>query len=318
MRQVLLYSFGLLSLLALPSCTRNHPVGVVKQTYIHQYGAEMTRDEWNARGQEGSIVSSMDDGVVVTKNYHGGVLDGKTTYTFPHSHIIATTETFAAGELQRKVTHYSTGIPKLEEQFLTNGQRQLTQWYEAGTPRYIEKYQGLRLIEGEYLDDKNNVESRIVNGEGFRIERDVYGLLKSKDQFSEGYLTLRTTYHPNGAPEAVTPYLKGREHGERKTFLAGGEPNTIEEWQDGQQDGVTSSFLNGEIVKETPYVNGKRHGIELHYRSGKRVVEEVSWNQDQRHGPAKRFIEGTTKTDWYFQGRAVSKLSYDELNGISR
>jgi len=303
-----------LALLAtLASCNRTMPYRgpVVEQTYVHQYGVQVPPEQWQTSGETGQIVSKLKSGVVVTNTYAGGVLDGETNYTFPHNDNIQKVETYTDGRLIKEIHHSITGTPMKETFYQDHGVRHVTIWYEDGTPQAKEVYVKGRLTNGQYFDHNQQVEAKVENGQGNRINRDNYGMLESNDTIFDGDMTQRTTYHVNGHPKEVIPYANGVVSGERRTYLPAGEPNTIEMWELGMQHGTTIVFSAGEKVAEVPYVSGMKQGLERRYRNGRTVVEEITWTQDQRQGPTYTYVGENKKTDWYHNGRRVTKGAYD-------
>lgn len=300
---------GLLT--TLTACNRPYRGPVVEQTYVHPYGIEVPPDQWARSGESGQIVSTLKNGVVVTNRYSDGQLDGDTQYTFPHSDNIQKIETYSGGRLMREVHHTLTGTPMKETVYQDGNMKVVTLWYEDGSPQAKETYVRNVLKEAEYYNPNHVVEARVQNGEGSRINRDAYGMIESNDTISEGQLVLRTTYHPNNHPKEVIPYSNGMVHGMKKTYLPAGEPNTIEEWNCGEQTGVTSVYVGGEKFCEISYVNGKKNGMERRFRNGNTVTEEISWVNDIRQGPTYSYVGETKKTDWYHSGKKVTKGSYD-------
>jgi len=57
---------------------------VVSQRYIHKYGYDVSKEEWESTGYPGQVVTTLRNGVTLTSSYENGVLHGPTTYTFPH------------------------------------------------------------------------------------------------------------------------------------------------------------------------------------------------------------------------------------------
>jgi len=311
-------TYATLLLLAVTTTACNRPVSqgqqVVSETYIHKYGVEIPQEQWTSRGQQGKVVSTLSDGVTLTKSFEGGVLDGDTTYSFPHSDTIEKVQTYANGEMIREVIHYASGKPA-QESIYNGPNTDVTRWYENGAPLSKEHFDASGLVSGEYFTSKNQMESRIVNGEGIRIQHDAYGQMVSNDTFVGGHVTLVTAYHPNGSPKEVSPYVNDKINGIRRTYLPAGEPNSQEHWVDGNQQGTTLLFKNGEKYAEVPYVNGAKTGLERHFRNGKDVVEEITWVNDVRQGPCRTMIGDLTKTEWYHRGEIVPKHQYDVMNG---
>ncbi len=288
---------------------------VVDETYVHRYGVPVSPEEWSAGGNHGQIVTTLANGVVIKKSYNSGILDGETTYSYPHSSSIEKVESYMNGILQKESSFYISGAPKQETLYNTPQNRALTSWYESGATKSKEQFQGNLLFQAAYYGPNNQTDSQVINYSGSRTQRDDYGQLVSVDTIDKGLMSLRTTYHPNHAPKDVIPYANNFVHGQVKTYFPAGEPHTVEEWNNGVQSGLTVEFLNGEKVGDCNFSNGKKQGIEHRYRDGRTVVQEISWVNGQKHGPCTSHIGNTTKTDWYWQDKQLSKTEYDLITG---
>lgn len=287
---------------------------VVTETYVHKYGVPVVKDDWSRNGKDGQIIQLKTDGVTVTRSFSQGILNGITTHSFPNSSTTEMAETYEQGILKSIVKNYQSGMPKIQEKFEDNKLKEVVRWYEDGTPASNESYEFGLIASGEYRTPMNVVESRVQNGIGVRVIRGNDGELLFKDTISNGQMTERTSFFPNGDPSAVTPFEQGKVHGTRVTFLVGGLPHTVEKWVNGQQEGATLVYQNGEKVAEVPYLKGQKHGTEYRYRDGKVVVEEVSWKNGVQHGPRKIIADETERTEWYHQGELVSRPTFERMN----
>jgi antitoxin component YwqK of YwqJK toxin-antitoxin module len=184
-------------------------------------------------------------------------------------------------------------------------------WYQSGSPKTKEVYEGDLLLSGEYFTKENRLESAVKNKTGLRTRRNEFGDLLSLDTIENGKMVSRTIPYSNGSPKEVIPYVDGVIEGEKKTFSENGEPLTREAWKQGVQEGVTIVFQNGEKYAEVPYVKGLKEGIEKRYRKGKTLIEEIAWVGDKRQGASYTYMGESVKTDWYFEGRQVTKKQYD-------
>ncbi len=283
---------------------------------VHRYGVPLEPQDWSERGQYGQVTSMRKDGVAVTRNYEAGVLHGECSYTFPHRDVIQKKEVYEQGNLKQEVSHYPNGFPQSQVMYQPPHSQYVITWYESGAPYSREQIENGNLMHGEYYSIGQQIESRIEQGNGLRTCRDGQGQLQSVDTIQNGQMVLKSTYHPNGVPATVSPYVNGVIEGERRTYSSGGEPATIEMWKDNMQHGTTCVFEQGEKRTEVPYVNGRRHGIERRYRDdGQSVAQEITWIQGQKHGPAYSYVGNTTQMDWYFRNRPVSnKSTFDMLN----
>ena len=203
----------------------------VSTLFIHKYGTALSEDDWDNRGGNGKVVAVYKDGVTVTENYIDHLLEGKTTSTFPHSSVIAKEENYRQGNLLSETLHFTTGIPKEKREFISKEVCHLTTWFDNGNPKSIEKFLNNSLLEGEYYNLSNEVESRVENGIGVKNNRNTYGEFISKIDFKNGHQVLTTTYYSNNDPKVVTPYQNDKVHGIKKFYAINGVPERFEEWK---------------------------------------------------------------------------------------
>lgn len=309
-----LYFTGFLAAAALTTtaCSRNVNDNIVGETYVHKYGVAVPSDYWSNSGQDGSVISALADGVVVTRSYAGGLQDGETTYTFPHRDQIQKREYYRQGTLVKECEYFVDGTPQSEVSYDSPmGMKTVTIWYHNGSPKSVEQYSGDLLFSGEYYTTNNMKDSTVENYSGIRLERDDYGLIVASDTIENGRQTLRTTYHPNNSPKELITYSNGVVAGSKRTFHPGGEPNTIEQWNGGNQHGTTVVFQHGEKFAEVPYENGRKNGVECRYRDGQILAQEISWQDGQLHGPTKTYVGDAVKTDWYYKGNLTTEVNYN-------
>lgn len=308
------------SVITLVGCKRTSSQDVVKETYIHKYGVPVPKEDWSRNGKDGQVVQLMSDGITVTRAFEKGVLQGKVTYTFPNSSTISVVENYEDGNLVSKIENFQSGIPLREVKYQGQQMTHFTRWYEDGIPAAVEQYQNGVLVQGEYRNALNVLDSQVIDGKGVRIMRSNDGDLLSKDMIENGQMIERVSYFANGDPASITPYENTLIHGMRLTFLQGGLPNTVEEWVHGRQEGTTIVYSNGEKVAEIPYLNGMKNGVESRYRDGKTLVEEISWRNDVQHGPRKIIVDDSSKVEWYHQGELVNRPTFERLNppGLER
>lgn len=287
----------------------------VKTTYIHDYDVEIPhKQDWLDRGGNGTVISQLKNGVVVREQFKNSLLHGETTATFPHSDTIKRVTKFENGVLVTEITNYPSGTPKEKKIFNDSNEIQATFWYEDSSPRAKELYQENLLVSGQYFNHDGDIESTISHGDGTRVVRDGLGQLMARESIVKGELVLTELYHLNGSPKERIPYAKGKVDGIKKIFLAGGEPLRFEEWKGGVLEGNVVVFANGEKVAEIPYKLGKKDGVELRYKPGTAmIVEEIAWSSDRRHGATVAIIDGIPVTEWYFEGKKVSKPQYLEM-----
>ncbi len=302
----------------LTGCKAQHNQEIVTETYVHKYGVEVPQEDWASRGQHGQVVTALKNGVIVTKTFSSGELEGDATYTFPHSKITQKTEIYAKGAIEKEIENYRSGKPYCEKVFVSPTSQEITFWYENGTLQAKERIENNLIVDSEYYNEKTQIEASVKNGEGSRLQRDLYGVVIAHDKVKNGQMFQRTIFHSNGSPKDITSYSTGGVvAGERRTYLPAGEPLTIEQWTDGVQHGLTVVYENGEKFSEVPYVNGKKKGVERRYRDGAEISEEITWINDQRQGPTYTYVGDVTKTDWYHNDKVVPKKVYDHFNPTS-
>lgn len=308
-----IYLFPVMAL-ALASCAGPAPSrDVVSQRYVHKYGLEVAMDDWQSRGQDGQVITTLKNGVKVTKNFNHGKLDGDATFTFPHSDTIERVETYTAGNLVKERVNGENGWPQEEVRYQGGDRIEKTLWFDTGAPRSVEVFEGDLLLSGEYYTTSNQLESRVTNGDGLRIVRDLYGVHEKNERIENGTVTAVLTYHPNGVLASETPYINGLIDGVRQTYNPSGEPQSTESWTAGRQQGLSVVYKNGQVWKEIPYVDGVKNGVEKTYRGGHEIVEETTWFNDKKHGPSRSYVEGLVSTKWYYMDQVMPKSKHDQL-----
>lgn len=302
-------------LMGLSACARriSDPEEVIDQSYIHRYGVAVEPEEWSAHGQTGQVVTTLKSGVVMTRGYSGGDLDGDSSYTYPHSDLLERTEAYELGKLKKETYFYRNGTTSKQVVYASPHSKLVYHWYDNGAPRSLETYQDEDLAKGEYYNLDHQSDSRVENGKGIRTNRDPFGLMIGVEMIDNGVVTLSKTFYPNGSVKQETPYENGRIQGLVKNYMPDGVPSSVETWQKGERTGPTQIFENGEIVADVPYIRGVKDGVEKRYRNGKVLVEQISWVNDQRFGPATTYIGDVAKTDYFYQGNLVSKAAFDKM-----
>ena len=315
-----LFSLPLAAGLILAGCgSDNGNNQVISKRYIHKYGYAVSQSEWDANHYPGQAITNLRNGVTITATYESGVLHGPTTHTHPHSQTVQYYYLYNNGELKKEISYDSLGMPLEEKVQLSPHRHCITKWYGDGTPMSIEDFAGEELLDGKYYTLNNDVESVVERGIGMRFRRDQNGSLLSKDHIDKGYLTKRESFYPNGNPESITHYTMNTKDGEREVFTNIGLPLALEEWVHGNLHGKSTYFTNGKKQVEVFFINGARNGIETHFIDGEQVEQEIHWIYDKRHGPTKFYVgDNVAKTEWYYDGKQVSKKRFDELDHLDR
>jgi antitoxin component YwqK of YwqJK toxin-antitoxin module len=312
-----LYPGLLVTILMTASCVHNaydsDDNDVVDEQYVHEYGVAVPKYHWEESGQNGQVIKTLRQGIICSQSYYCGLLEGETTYTFPHCELIEKVEVYSQDQLRKETFYYMAGRPKKEIVYNPSEPTITTEWYENGQVKSLEKSSGDLFVYAEYYDPEGHQISMINDGYGRKIMRDNYGILVMADSFKDGRVEYRTTYYPNGAPKEITPYRNGIVEGLRKTYYQGGEPNTIETWIGGRQEGVTTLFADGQKAQEVPYIDGRKNGRGKIFQDGTIVIQEPTWKDDLFHGPCITTIDGRRITEWYYKGKPVTKGYYDSF-----
>jgi len=286
---------------------------VVSERYIHKYGYDVSKEEWETATYPGQVITTLRNGITVTASYEDGMLHGATTYTYPHSHTTESLNIYERGNLVKKTSYNIRGIPFKEEVFLSPSHAKITRWYTSGTPLSVEEYHNTELLEGEYYNKNNEVMQRVAKGTGIRITRDQHEQVIAKETIESGYPVKRETFHSHGIPHTVVPLSGGKIHGEKKVFAPSGEPISSENYRHNVLHGPATYFQNGYRYLEVSYRNGFKHGIERHFVDGETIVEETEWYDGQKHGPSIVYFDGMSKTRFYYNNTPVTKERYREL-----
>ncbi len=296
------------------ACQMNPTVDqIISQTYVHKYGFETSESDWEAREQDGQVVSKLKNGVVLTQSFENGKLHGPTTYSFPKSTVVEKQQLYDEGILLKEQINDIAGMPVREEVYEFGDRIIITLWDDKGVPLSIEEYDDDLLMEAKYYTSEHELEANVSLGNGGRVKRDRSGLLISRDEIANGIMTAHTTYHPNGNIHTISHYDNYQLHGKQMKFSVSGKPLMEMSWNHNEMDGTKTVYRNGKKIVEIPYVNGKRHGTELHFDDLGYMTAEIEWQNDQRHGPSSLHSEESSDTEWFYKGQSVRADRYRML-----
>ena len=287
---------------------------VVSQRFIHKYGYDVSRDDWEGNQFPGQVVTTLKNGVSIASTYEDGLLHGRTTYTYPHSQTLESLHIFERGNLIKKVSYNVKGMPTKEETYLSPSHIKAKYWYKTGTPKCVEELIDNSLVEAEYFTLNNETESRIENGKGVRSIRNEQGALIAKETIENGRVTASETFHSNKSPSVSMGYTsEGKLQGEKKVYAETGEPISVESFDNGELHGMCTYYQNGYRYKETPYVHGEINGVERKYVDGESLVEETEYHDGLKHGPSTFYCDGIAKSEWFYNNELVTKGKFEEL-----
>lgn len=300
--------------LVITSCQRNRESDeVVQKRYIHKYGYDLSPREWASMNVPGNVVTTLRNGVVETASYEDGKRHGKTTYTHPHSQILASENIYEKGRLIKKTSFNVRGIPEREEIFLSPSRVKVTSWYRSGCPMQVEEYTGTQLVSAEYFNHQNALINKVVNGKGQKVIRDIHENIVCKADIEGGQVVRKSTFYPSGMPHMVFSLSGNKLQGEKKVFSPSGEPVLIEHYNNNELDGTCTYFQNGFKYLEANFANGQKHGEEKHFIDGTKLIELTNWQDGQKHGPSTVYFDDMSQTKWFFNNELVSKDKYREL-----
>lgn len=301
--------------LGIIGCTNdNNTKNVISQRYIHKYGYDVSKEEWQNEKHPGQVITMLREGKTVTESYEDGILHGPKTETYTHSQTVQTLDQYDKGMLVKRTTYSLRGVPQKEIVYKSPTHTIVTTWYPSGTPKSKEEIKEDILINGQYCNPANETDSRIENGTGERTLRNQNGDILSKEVFNNYSITYIETYYPNNSPHTITSYENGRLHGEKKMYAMTGEPISVENYYLGQKHGFSTYYQNGYKYKETNYKHGLKEGIERQFIDGDNIVEETEYHEGLKHGCSMVYCDGSAKSSWYFQDEKVSRAKYEQLS----
>lgn len=309
------YSFltSLSLLVLLTSCGSQQNRDIVSQRFVHKYGYDVPKEEWNNQQYPGQVITQMRDGVTIVETYEDGLLNGVRSETFSHSQTVRFLEQYDRGSLRKRTTYSVRGIPEQEEIFFSPQHVKVTYWLPNGSPLCKEEWSFGKIISGQYFNALNEVEAQLERGSGERLVRDASGLLQAREFYQNSELVHLQTYYPNQTPHISVSFKNGKRDGVYKEFAASGEPLCIESWRQNMLHGEAVYYQNGLRYLEIAYQNGLKHGLERHFIDEKHVCSETTWFEGNRHGPSVVLADGTATTRWYYFGQKVAnKAAFDE------
>lgn len=301
-------------LLTFASCQKDNESNVVSQQYVHKYGFDMSKNEWQSRTKEGSVITVLDSGITVTNTYNNGIMHGQTTYSYPNSSIIEKIYEYDNGTLIKESEQDSAGIPYKEKAYEPDNKTLITLWDKSGVPISIEQYENNILVNAKYYKPNNELEANIENKSGTRMKRDRNGELLYKDTIKNGKLKDRNTYHANGQTKSKMTFKNYQLHGEQTTYSQNGAVLLSQRWDNGKLDGIKTAYRNDNKISEVPYTNGERHGIERHYRDDGTLKTQIHWENDKKHGSERKYLDNDTNIKWYYKGKEVSLKKFEEFS----
>ncbi len=301
-------------ILTLLGCHDENDSNVISQQYVHKYGFDLSKNEWQSRKKEGSVITILDNGITVTNNYNNGVLHGLTTYSYPNSSILEKIYEYDNGTLIKETYQDESGIPYKEKVYEPDNKILITLWDKVGVPISQEQYENNALINAKYFKPNNELEATIENTTGTRIKRDRNGELLYKDTIKNGKLKARNTYHSNGQIKASMIFKNYKLHGEQITYSDKGDVILRQTFNNGKLDGMKIAYKNNKKIYEQPYVNGLKHGIERHFKEDGSIKAQINWENDKKHGSEKIFHDHDTHIKWYYKGKPVSLKKFEEFS----
>lgn len=301
-------------ILTLFACHDDNDSNVVAQHYVHKYGFDMSKNEWQNRTKEGTVTTVLDNGVTVTNNYNNDALHGLSTYSFPHSSILEKIYDYDNGTLIKETHQDEAGIPYREKTYEPDNKTLIILWDKTGVPISQEQYENNALVNGKYFKPNNELEATIEDNTGDRIKRDRDGELLYTDTIKNGKLKARLTYHSNGQIKSSMTFKNYQLHGEQTNHSDKGDVVLKQTFNNGKLDGMKTAYRNNNKVYEVLYDNGLRQGLERHFKEDGSLVAQVHWENDKKHGSERIFHDNDTHIKWYYKGKAVSIKKFEEFS----
>lgn len=286
---------------------------ILSQTFVHKYGFETTKEEWNARAQEGQVITNLKNGVILTQSFENGKLHGSVTVTFPHSLVVEKAAVYDQGILLKQSFNDANGMPIKEEMYEPDQRTVVTLWDEKGSPLSVEENAGGLLLDGKYYTPEHDLEAFVEAGNGERVKRDRSGLLISREEIAGSVVVKRINYHPNGTIHTISHYQDSELQGPQFKYTATGKPLMELHWKKGILDGEKIVYRNGSKIASIPYLQGQKHGTELHFDDLGNLTSEIEWLHDKKHGTTKLYSDENTETQWFYKGQSVSQEKFENL-----
>lgn len=298
--------------LMLSSCKSKNKDDVVAERYTHKYGYDVAKTTWEEESIPGKKLTTFRNGITVTESYEDARLHGEKTITFKHSQTIQTKEVYNKGILVKRTNFSIRGIPEKETVFKSPTHLIVSTWHSTGSPKAKEEYKNSKLVNGQYFSLENETVSCINDGHGEKTIYNASGDIISKEVYVNYDIAYTETYHINHTPHIITSYKDGKIHGEKKEFALSGEPLYVENYENGEKDGLCTYYQNGYKYQETTYTAGRKNGIERLYIDGVTLAEETEYRLGAKHGPSVVFCDGSALTAWYFNDTKVTKAMFDQ------
>ena len=284
---------------------------VIRTSYYHSYGPQISSAEWKKQGSTGDIAVLRSDGVEERRAYVDGVLQGTSTWTYPHSKVVERYEEYAQGRKVASGHNFSNGSPETEEETLSKNDTMVRRWYEDGAPLSLEHFIGDKLFEAQYYNDDGVLESCIANGSGVKVFRSPQGVLLFREQIDHGQMVAKEQFHANGVVQEVCYFKDGKREGVRKSFDETGRPLSVETYQNDLLNGPAVYFKDGLKESSFFYVDGIKDGKEQHFHPDSGIViEETIWIAGERHGQVSKQYDGMTILEWYWRGVPVTEAQF--------
>lgn len=300
--------------LTLFACNDDNNSNVVSQNYVHKYGFDMSKNEWQSRTKEGTVITVLETGVTVTNNYNNDTLHGLTTYSFPNSSILEKIYDYDNGTLIKETHQDEAGIPYREKTYEPDNKTLITLWDKVGVPISQEQYENNALVNGKYFKPNNELEASIEDSAGTRMKRDRSGELLYKDTIKKGKLKARNTYHSNGQIKSTMTFKNYQLHGEQINYSDKGDVILNQTFNTGKLEGLKTAYRNNNTISEIPFTNGLKHGTEKHFKENGSLLAQIHWENDKKHGSERIFHDNDTHIKWYFKGKAVSLKKFEEFS----
>ncbi len=242
--------------------------------------------------------------------YANGKLEGNTIYYYPSGQIEKLLR-YHNGELSGESMHYSKDGEVLGFSFYNNGKRDgATIFYgNKDIPAFEERYENGRLVKGQYVDFKGNIQSCIQDGYGFQSIFEE-GKLYKKIEYREG-MPCGLVEIFSSSQKLLNSYsmLEGKKHGEEWVYYPhlNSTPKLLISWYEDEIHGIVKTWYeSGKLESQREMAHNQRQGIcSAWYESGERMFVEEYEND--------RLISG----QYYKKGSIPSVSFIDNGMGVA-
>lgn len=236
---------------------------------------------------EGEWIEYMYSDVYKKYNFKNGTLNGKN-YTFHDDGSNRSISTYKDNNIQHYISYHANGKIEEERLYDENGKRHgKAVTYNKEGVVVEEAYFEHGSYHGKKTEmDKNGYRTIETYNQG-SLEGELLKLYPNGNKQEEGIYNTNhkkdgkwTTWYDNGKIKMVEHYLDGKLHGKKQTYDEEGLPRIIEEYADGKLHGKRIEYdeTSDMITAEITYANGDLDGESKLFHNGELWRESLYKN----------------------------------------